>query len=139
VNADGDALMEPVSFDFDKETTYTFYVIGHPDSNYPVRLLPIIVPQEMTRVRFVSQRGDAVDIHYRPANDRIIERISEGQTSEWIPLASGAVTFIAYEPGTGPRGRELGALPLQMRPGRDMTIHLNGQGFEVMEVTLTPP
>ena len=139
VNADGEALMEPVTFELGKETTHTFYVIGHPDSDHAVRLLPIIAPQDMTRVRFVSERSDTVDIHYRPTNDRIIESIAGGATSEWIALASGAVTFIAYEPGTGPRGRELGALPLQLRPGRDMTVRLNGQGFEVNEVTLTSP
>jgi hypothetical protein len=139
VNTDGEALMEPVSFELDAEMTYTFYVIGRPGSDHPVRLLPIIAPQDMTRVRFVSRRSDGVDIHYRPANDRIVERIAGDETSEWIPLASGAVTFIAYEPGTGPTGRELAALPLQLRPGRDMTITLDGQGFEVNEVALTPP
>lgn len=137
VHADGKALMEPVSIELDKETTHTFYVIGHPDSDHAVRLLPIIARQDMTRVRFVSERSDVVDIHYRPGNDRLVESIAGGAASDWISLSSGAVTFIAYEPGTGPRGRELGALPLQLRPGRDMTIRLNGRGFEVSEVTLT--
>lgn len=139
VQGDGERLIEPVSVELSSETTHTFYVIGSPDSDYPVRLLPIITPQDRTRVRFVSERGDAVDIHYRPTNDRIVERIGADETSDWIGLASGAATFIAYEPGTGPTGRELAALPLQLRPGRDVTITLDGRGFEVAEVTLTPP
>jgi hypothetical protein len=139
ISADGKALMEPVSVELAEKITHTFYIIGHPDSDYPVQVLPIIVPQDMTRVRFVSSRSDEVDIHYRPTNDRIVESIAGDETSDWILLASGAATFIAYAPDTGPRGRELAALPLQLRPGRDMTITLDGQGFDMAEVTLTPP
>jgi hypothetical protein len=139
VNTDSESLMESVSFEFDEETTHTFYVIGHPDSDYPVRLLPIITPQEITRVRFVSSRDDAVDIHYRPTNNRIVEGLARDETGAWIPLASGAVTFIAYAPGTGPTGRELASLSLQLRPGRDMTITLSAQEIAVIDVTLSSP
>lgn len=138
-SADGEPLMEPVTLELDRDTTYTFYIIGRPGGEPAPRMLPIITPQDMTRVRFVSGRGDAVDIHYRPANARIVEGIAEGETSGWIALASGAVTFIAYAPGTGPTGRELAALPLQLRPGRDMTIAVNAQGLRVAEVVLSSP
>lgn len=136
VSASGETLNDPTPFEFTAETTHTLYIIGQPNSTHPVRLLPLVTPQDTTVVRFVSRRDDAVDIHYRPTNERLVADISSGETSEPVSLASGAVTFIAYAPGTGPTGRELAALPMQLRPGREITVTLNNRGMEVTEVVL---
>jgi hypothetical protein len=134
--ADGQNLGEPVTFDLLAETTYTLYLIGQPDRDYPIQILAVVAPQDVTRVRFVNSRQEPVDIHYRPGNDRLVESIAVDETSPYVVLASGAVTFVAYAPGTGPTGQELLALSLQLRPGRDMTITVKKNNMVVTEVTL---
>jgi hypothetical protein len=95
--ADGKTTNEAIAFDFLVERTYTLYLIGQPERGHPISVLPIVTPQETTRVRFVSARDGSVDVHYRPSNERIVEAIAGGETSPYIPLASGAVTFIVTE------------------------------------------
>ena len=135
--AAGENLGEPMTFTFEAEVTHTLYIVGGKDGEPSVRLMPIVSPQDTTRVRFISTRSDTVDIHYRPTNDRIVQSISGDETSDYITLPSGAVTFIAYEPGTGPTGRELASLPLQLRPGRDVDIVLTANTMSVENVILT--
>lgn len=138
VNSNGEALMEPMTFEFAANTTYTLYLIGQPGSDHPVQILPIMTVQETTRVRFISTRTDAVEIHYRPAKALLVENIANGETSDWVILEAGAVTFLAYAPGTGMGGREMGGIALQLRPGRDLTITMSDNNMDVTEVTLTP-
>lgn len=137
-HSDGKALMEPMTFDFAANTTYTLYIIGQAGSDHPVQILSIVTPQETTRVRFISTRSDAVEIFYRPAKEMLIENIANGETSDWFTLEAGAVTFLAYAPGTGMGGREMGGIALQLRPGRDLTITMSDNNMDVTEVALTP-
>jgi hypothetical protein len=96
-------------------------------------------PQDQTRVRFVNQRADAVDLHIRPGNARIIENLQPGASTDYIGLPSGAATFVAYAPGEGPRGQEKAALAEQLRPGRDLTVTLGANGqMSVTESVFTP-
>lgn len=134
--SDGEKPLEALRLEIEAATTYTLYIIGRGDADLPVRVLPIITPQDMTRVRFVNAGADGVDIHYRPGNERLVDNLPGGETTDYVALASGAVTFIAYAPGTGPTGRELAALPLQLRPGREVTVTLGANTMEITEVAL---
>jgi len=138
VNSGGQPLMDAMTFDFAANTTYTLYLIGQPESDHPVQILSIVTPQETTRVRFVSTRSDTVELYYRPANEKVIESIVGAATSDWITLEAGAVTFLAYAPGTGMGGRELGGIALQLRPGRDITITMSDTDMNVSDTVLTP-
>ena len=137
VNANGGPMLEPVTFDMAANTTYTLFVIGQPDSDSPVQILSIVVPQETGRVRFVSTRADTVDVHYRPGEERLIENLGAGATTDWVTLEAGAFTFIAYAPGTGPTGRELAGVALQLRPGYDITVSVNENEMTVTDVVFT--
>ena len=136
--SNGEALMEPMTFDFAANTTYTLYIIGQPGSDHPVQILAMSAVQETTRVRFISQRTDAIDIYYRPAKERVVANIAGGETSDWVTLEAGSVTFLAYVPETGMTGREMGGINLQLRPGRDLTITMTDNNMDVTEVALTP-
>jgi hypothetical protein len=137
VNANGQPFMEPATFDVAANNTYTLFVIGQPGSDAAVQILPIVIPQETGRMQFISTRGDAVDIHYRPGDERIIENLGAGVTSDWVTLEAGAITFIAYAPGTGPTGTELAGVAFQLRPGYDVTISVNDNEMVVTEETFT--
>jgi len=133
VNANGTPLLEPATFDVAANNTYTLFVIGQPGSESPVQILPIVIPQETGRVRFISTRADTVDIHYRPGDERLIQNLEAGATSDWITLEAGAVTFLAYAPGTGPTGTELAGVAMQLRPGYDVTVSVNDTEMVVTE------
>ncbi len=137
--ADGQNVGESVSFDFEAETTYMLYIIGQPESANPITILPVLAPQDVTRVRFMNTRADTVDIHARPGNNRLVESIAAGETTSYLTVASGAMTFLAYAPGTGPTGQELIGIALQLRPGRDITITLNAETMIMSEETLQQP
>ena len=138
VSPEGSAATEPQAFDFEANTTYTLYLIGSPGGDPAVSILNMIAPRNSARVRFVNERSDTVDIHYRPGNDRIAESLASGATSDFTQIAARAITFVAYAPGTGPTGQELAALPIQLRPGRDLTITLTNNGMSVTERVLNP-
>lgn len=137
VNVNGEPFTEPVTLDVAANTTYTLFVMGQPGTDAPVQILPVVTPQETGRVRFISTRGDAVDVHYRPGDERLIENLAAGATSDWITLEAGAVTFIAYAPGTGPTGTELAGVATQLRPGYDVTISVNDAEMVVTEDVFT--
>lgn len=121
------------------DTVYTLLLAGMAGGEPPVRVIVIEAPQDQTRVRFVNRRDDAVDIHMRPGSERLVERLEPGAETEFYVLPSGAATFVAYAPGEAPRGQEKAALAEQLRPGRDLTVTLRGNGaMTITERGLTP-
>jgi hypothetical protein len=131
----GDGL----TMDFQPNTVYVLLITGGKDGNPKVSLMNIVSPRDTTRVRFINNRSEALDIHARPSNEKLIADFAPGQTSEFISLPSGAMTFIGYLPGTGPRGQEKGGVSVQLRPGHDFTISITANGsMEVIETGLTP-
>ena len=132
----GAELSAILPFNFEAETTYTLNIVGRVDGEPAVTLLPIVTPADTTRVRFVSQRTDTVDIHYRPTNERIAENLGNSQTTDYVTMPSGSVNFIAFAPGNGPTGLELASLPTVLRSGQDVTILVNDNGLSVIEAIL---
>jgi len=137
--ASGSVYTEPVAFTFAADHVYTLLIAGSKDGDPAIRLMTLESPQDQTRVRFVNQRADAVDLHIRPGNARIIENLQPGASTDYIGLPSGAATFVAYAPGEGPRGQEKAALAEQLRPGRDLSVTLGANGqMSVTESVFTP-
>lgn len=137
--SDGAAIGDATSYTFEADTTYTLLLTGSATGTPAIDVLTVELPQDETRVRFVNERSDTVDIHVRPENGLLSGGLAAGATSEWVTLPSQASTFIAYAPGTGPTGQELAALPTQLRPGRDVTVVFTANGSVVVrEETLTP-
>jgi hypothetical protein len=96
-------------------------------------------PQDQTRVRFVNNRPDTVELYMRPGDALVIADLAPDATTDWIVVPSVATTFVAYLPGTGPTGQEQSALSTQLRPGRDLTIVLRPSGaMDIRDRTLTP-
>lgn len=130
---------EPASFDFEADTVYVIFLTGSTTMGPAVDYLVIEMPQDETRVQFVNERSDTVDIHMRPGDELIVGGLEAGATSEWFSIPSTAVTFIAYAPGTGPTGQELASLASQLRPARDVTVVFRDDGTtEITSETLTP-
>jgi hypothetical protein len=134
----GLALAQPAAFTFEANHTYTLFVIGD-GSAAPLAFLNLPVEQDITRVRFMNTRGDRVDVHARPGNARIVEGIEPGAEGDWIELPSGAFTFIAYAPDTGPTGRELAGIALQLRPQRDVVITIGDSAMQLQSTELRSP
>lgn len=131
----GDAI--PVQFE--PNTIYVLLIVGGKDGTPSITLMNSVSSRETTRVRFINNRSDAVDLHFRPSNERLITDFSSGTTTEYIVMPSGAVTFVAYAPGTGPKGQEKAAVPVQLRPGYDVTITLSADGgMDITETVLNP-
>jgi hypothetical protein len=129
---------EATSFNFEADMIYTIFLTGSTSMGPEIDFLVVELPQDETRVRFVSERADAVDIHMRPG-DELVTSIEAGAASDWFTIPSTAATFIAFAPGTGPTGQEMASLPFQLRPGRDVTVMFRADGTaEVVEETLTP-
>lgn len=130
---------EPVSFDFEADTVYVLFLTGSTSMGPAVDYLVIEVPQDETRVQFINERSDTVDIHMRPGDELVAGGLEAGATSEWFSIPSTAATFIAYAPGTGSTGQELASLASQLRPARDVTVVFRADGTtEITEETLTP-
>jgi hypothetical protein len=126
------------SFDFAADTIYTIFLTGSTAMGPEVDFLVIELPQDETRVQFINERSDAIDVHMRPG-DELVVSLDAGATSEWLTIPSTAATFIAFMPGTGPAGQEQASLATQLRPGRDVTIVFRADGsVEVVEEVLTP-
>lgn len=134
----GLSMAEPVTYTFEANHTYTLFVIG--DGNEaPLAFLNLPVQQDITRVRFINTRADRVDVHARPGNAKILEGIEPGVDGDWIELPSGAFTFIAYAPDTGPTGRELAGIALQLRPQRDVVITIGDSAMQLQSTELRLP
>lgn len=124
----GGVLVPDTDFVFEADHHYMLVIIGGKDGDPAPQFATLISPQDVTRVQFTNDRTEAVDIHYRPGNAKVVEALEPGATSDWVTLPSGAVTFIAYDVGTGPTGQEKASAPLSLRTGRDLSISVRPNG-----------
>lgn len=139
VSTDDGASLPALQFEFAANITYTLYVIGRGTSEEPLRILNIESMADRTQVLFRNNSAAALDLHYRPSNMRLVENLAVGQESAWQSLFSGAYTFITYAPNTGPRGQELAAIAVQLRPQRYMVFEINGNQINLSYEGLNPP
>jgi hypothetical protein len=131
----GSTLPAPLEYTFDANNTYTLLVMAGLHGA-PLEMVMFATPQEISRVRFINNRIDVIDLHYRPGNELLIGNFDPQTETDWYEFPSGAITFVAVAPGAGARGREIAALPWQLRPDRDITIEINQNGMLVTDVVL---
>ncbi len=138
-DAEGNAVAEPISVTFDPHMHYTVLLTSTGDQA-AVTPLVIASPRDTTRVRFVSERADAVEILLMPIGEVLIPQLEAGSTTDYLTLGSEAATFGAYAPGTGPTGQNLAGVPVQLEPGYDLTVTFRADGSaEVTEKVFTDP
>jgi hypothetical protein len=132
-------ISEPVSMQIRPFIHYTILLTSTGDPNV---VTPLIIPstRDTTRVRFINERQEAIEILMMPAAVNLVPRLDGGETSDYFILASEAATFAAYAPGTGPNGQNLAGLPVQLEPEYDTTITFRANGTtEVTEKVFTSP
>jgi hypothetical protein len=130
-------VSEPVTIPVRPFMHYTILLTSIDD---PSVATPLVIPstRDTTRVRFVNERRDPIEVLIMPAKVILVEQLNPGETSEYYLLASEAATFAAYAPGTGPNGQNLAGLPVQLEPGYDTTITYRANGStEVTEAVFT--
>jgi hypothetical protein len=131
-------MPQPLTTTFEANHTYTLLMIGNGTPEQPLAILMLPIPQDITRVKFINGRSDIVDVHARPGNEKIVTLLEPGAETDWIELPSGAFTFIAYAPDTGPTGRELAGIATQLRPQRDVTITIGESAMQTLSTELRP-
>ena len=131
------SVIPPTAFTFDANQSYVLFLSGSTEGEIKPEFVTLVNPQDMTRVRFVNEGDAAADVHYRPTNTKIADRLEPGATSEWVEIPTSSVTFVAYRPGDGPTGQELASLTASLRSGRDTTITINGGQMTVSDVSFT--
>ncbi|MFN8418244.1 MAG: hypothetical protein U0528_03205 [Anaerolineae bacterium] len=132
-------LIEPESFTFDQDTFNLVLLIGSTAGDNQPRFLVINAPQHTTRVRFISNRPGAVDIHMKPGDQLVASSVEHGQTTDYVEVPSGSATFTAFEVGTGPDGTQLASLAEQLLPGYDLTIVLGDDNTMVLAESVISP
>lgn len=121
---------------------FMHYTVLLASTNDPAVVTPLVIPstRDTTRVRFVNERQDPIEVLMMPAEIVLFQQLDPGTTSEYFILPSEAATFAAYAPGTGPNGQNLAGLPVQLEPGYDTTVTFRWDGTtEVTENVFTPP
>lgn len=122
---DGTAMLTDTAVDLQPGSLTTLLLVGAADGSRPIEIVAFNSPADMSRVQFVNNGSAAVDIFVRPGDTQLVSSLGPGETSEWVSVPSGAVTFVTYAPGTGPTGQELGAWIGAVEPLRDLVITWN--------------
>ena len=131
----GAKLITPRQFNFEANITYTLMVMGGFNGK-PLEFLAFETSAEISRVRFINNRVDVIDVIYRSGNDLLVENFEPQTETDWYEFPSGAVTFVATQAGAGAVSMELAALPMQLRPGRDLTIDITESNMQIIDVAL---
>ena len=121
-SAEGRVLLSDASADLTTHALNTLLLAGGADSNQPVQVVSFASPAYVSRVQFVNNGSEPLQLFRRPGNTELVTSLAPGATSDWINVPSGAVTFVAYAPGTGPTSQELGAWIGTLSPMRDQAI-----------------
>ncbi|HYO89626.1 MAG TPA: DUF4397 domain-containing protein, partial [Candidatus Limnocylindrales bacterium] len=119
---DGTALLNDASVDLTGQALNTLLLAGAGGSEQPAQIVSFASPAYVSRVQFSNTGSEPLQLLVRPGNTELIASLGPGQSSDWMTVSSGAITFVAYAPGTGPTGQELGAWIGTLSPMRDLTI-----------------
>lgn len=135
---DGTVIDELVTTNFEANNTYLVLLLGIKDSDKSVEALVLQNPENMTRLKFISQRSSDVDVYAMPAGQELVTPLSQGEETEWITIPSGALTLTIFEPDAGSDSQEIAAISRQLRPGRDVTITVDDTGLHISARGVTP-
>ncbi len=126
----GQTLFTESGFNLSSDKIYSLIIVGGMENTPPVHFLIVVSDQEVTRVRFVNRSHHAADIYIKGDPSPFVAGLPGGASTDFLPLPSGAITFYLRPSGTPPSGAELAFVASQLRPGRDVTITIDGEGVE---------
>lgn len=135
---DGTQFDSLLTQDIEANNTYTVVLTGMNTDEQPVHAVMIKSPENITRVKFISNRSDAVEIFIMPDGIEVVDQLEPDTETDWISLPSGAMSFILYSPDSGPTSQELAGISRQFRPGRDVTIIVDDSNLNISEEAITP-
>jgi len=118
----GDSLLENSPVELKNGELSTVVLIGSVKGSQPLQLLTFNSAENVSRVQFVNNSQAAIEIFVRPGDVALIQALAAGETSDWVTIPSGSVTFVSYASGTGPSGQELGAWIGEVQPLRDVIV-----------------
>jgi hypothetical protein len=103
-------------------------ILGGMDGTPPIHFVILVADQEMTRVRIVNKSSAAADIYIKGSDQPFVAGLAPDGSTDLIPVPSGATTFVLRAAGSPPNSTEVAFVAPQLRPGRDVTISINGAG-----------
>jgi hypothetical protein len=119
---DEEPLLTNSAVDVEAGMLSTVVLVGSVDGSQPLQLVTFNSLADVSRVQFVNNSSAPVQIFARPGDVELVQSLAAGETSDWVTVPSGAVTFVSYAPGTGPAGQELGSWIGTVQPMRDVVI-----------------
>jgi len=124
--------------DIEANNTYTVILTGMNTDEQRIQATLLKTPENITRVKFISTRSDAVEIFIMPNGIEVVDQLEPDTETDWIHLPSGALSFILYAPDSDPTSQELAGISRQLRPGRDIIIVVDDSGLHISEQAITP-
>ena len=134
---DGTQFGNLFSQEFQANNTYLVVLTGMNTEDQPVQAFILKNPENLTRVKFVSSRSDAVEVYLMPDALEVVDQLEPNTETDWISLPSGALSFVLFAPDSGPTSQELAGISRQLGPGRDVTINVDDMGLHISEITIT--
>ncbi len=146
LSVSGDQSVEPGTYDFEirsgsgktvatetgvkleSDKVYAMIIVGGMDSNPPIQFVILVSDQETTRVRIVNKGGSPADVYVKGSTKPLITGLTAGSSSDFVTVPSGAATFILRAADSPASSPEVAFVAAQLRPGRDVTITVNGSG-----------
>lgn len=137
---DEKALLTDAPVDLRAGALTTVLLAGNADGTTPVQFITFDSPADVSRIQFVNNSSAPIQIFVRPSDTELVSSLAAGETSDWVTVPSGSVTFVAYAPGTGPSGQELGSWIGTVQPMRDITVSFTkDNATEASDPVFSPP
>lgn len=124
----GKAVGKVENLNLEADKVYSLMIIGGMEGDPPVHFVVLDSEQETTRVRIVNNGNVATDVYIKGNDQPFVKDIVAGATTDFMPVPSGATTFVLRAANSTPNSPELAFVAPQLRPGRDITITINGTG-----------
>jgi hypothetical protein len=124
----GKSLTKQENVALQADKIYALMITGGMDGIPPVRLVILTSDQDTTRVRIANNSNVPADVYIKGNDTPFARAIPPGTMTDYTVVPSGATTFILRASGGAPNSQELAFVAPQLRPGRDVTISINGTG-----------
>jgi hypothetical protein len=115
-----------VTLEADK--VYSLMLVGGMDGAPPIHFIVLVCDEESTRVRIINAGGNPADIYIKGIDQPFVSNLKPGASTPYITVPSGATTFVLRPAGSAANSTEYAFVAPQLRPGRDVTITINGSG-----------
>lgn len=116
------------NIDLESDKVYSVMIVGGMDGTPAIRFILLTSDQESTRVRIVNNGSSSADIYIKGQDKPFVAGIAPGAATGFTAIPSGATTFVLRAAGSPTNSSEMAFVAPQLRPGRDITITINGSG-----------